>query len=276
MIISYNPVIVADKNLICAGREPDESDLAAIRRARAVILSQGSYGSLYRMARENCPHVFPNMDIRFDYPGKSNQIRLFRRLGLAHPPTRLFASTNAFKEKKPCLDFPLVLKLDWGGEGKTVFKADDPASLARILDHVQACEQTNQHGFLIQAFIPCNRRSLRVAVIGDQTIAYWRIQSDKQPFGTALSQGALIDRHSRLDLQTAAKTVVRDICRKTGLQLAGFDFIFDDRTLRQGQILPLMLEINFFFGRTGLGGSEAYYDLYQQAVDEWLVELKLK
>ena len=59
MILSFHPIIEADENLICAGRLPEESDLEAIRRAEAVILSQGSSEALYRMARANCPHVFP-------------------------------------------------------------------------------------------------------------------------------------------------------------------------------------------------------------------------
>jgi len=32
----------------------------------------------------------------------------------------------------------------------------------------------------------------------------------------------------------------------------------------------LFLEINYFFGRKGLGGSEAYYKLLQQEIDRWI------
>jgi ribosomal protein S6--L-glutamate ligase len=31
-----------------------------------------------------------------------------------------------------------------------------------------------------------------------------------------------------------------------------------------------MLEINYFFGRTGLGGSDGYYRLFEAEVDKWL------
>jgi ribosomal protein S6--L-glutamate ligase len=63
--------------------------------------------------------------------------------------------------------------------------------------------------------------------------------------------------------------------RQTGLQLAGFDFIFDQRDLGRGLIRPLMLEINFFFGRTGLGGSEAYYRILEAEIDTWLAAIGL-
>ena len=276
MILSYNPIIVADRNLVCAGRQPDESDLAAIRQARAVILGQGCYESLYRMARANCAHVFPNMDARFDHPGKANQIRLFRALGIAHPPARLFASVADLAFAASALEFPLVLKLDWGGEGETVFKADDPAALAEALDFARACEGSGQCGFLIQPYIPGGHRCVRVVVIGGQTRSYWRIQQKERIFGTALAKGAVIDHHERPDLQAAARTAAEAVCRKTGLQLAGFDFIFDQRALEQGESVPLLLEINFFFGRSGLGGSDGYYRLFEKAVDQWLGELKLE
>jgi len=78
MILSYHPCFEADKNLLCAGREPDADDLTAIKSADAVILPQGCYQSLYEMARNNCSHVFPNFDARFKYTGKIGQARFFQ------------------------------------------------------------------------------------------------------------------------------------------------------------------------------------------------------
>ena len=275
MILSFNPIIVADQNRICAGRQPDQGDLEAIRAARAVILGPGCYESLYRMARANCPHVFPNMDVRFDHPGKRNQIRLFRSLGVAHPPTRLFDTVAGFEAEGLSMDYPLVLKLDWGGEGKTVFKAADPARLDQALDFVRACEGSGQCGFLIQRYIPGGRRCLRVVVIGDRVVSYWRVQKKVGAFGTAVTGGAAIDHRHRPELQAAARTSAARVCGQTGLQLAGFDYIFDRRALEGGQTTPLLLEINFFFGRSGLGGSQGYYRMFEQAVDRWLDGLNL-
>jgi ribosomal protein S6--L-glutamate ligase len=65
MILSFHPLFEADQNIICAGREPNAEDVAAIRAAKAVILSQGCYPSLYEIVRANCPNVFPNYDARF-------------------------------------------------------------------------------------------------------------------------------------------------------------------------------------------------------------------
>ena len=85
MILSYHPCSEADKNIICAGRNPDDDDLALIQAADALILPQGCYESLYQMARGNCPNIFPDYDVRFRYPGKIGQVRLFQETDVAHP-----------------------------------------------------------------------------------------------------------------------------------------------------------------------------------------------
>src|SRR5210317_154413 len=118
MIVSFHPLFEADKNIICAGREPNGEDLAAIRAADAVILSQGCYRALYKMARENCPHVFPNYVARFKYPGKINQIRLFRKVRVAHPASEIFSTVASFQQRyhegltKLSFNFPIVFKMD--------------------------------------------------------------------------------------------------------------------------------------------------------------------
>ena len=139
MIVSFHPLFEADKNIICAGREPNVEDLRAIKAADAVILSQGCYPSLYEMARANCSKVFPNYDARFKYPGKIGQIKLFRKINVLHPKTETFSNIASFQQrniespKKLLLNFPLVFKLDWGGEGETVYLIKSAENLEKIL-----------------------------------------------------------------------------------------------------------------------------------------------
>jgi ribosomal protein S6--L-glutamate ligase len=275
MILSFHPIIEAHENIICAGREPNDSDLEAIQRADAVILPQGCTEALYRMARRNCAHVFPNLDVRFDYPGKCGQIELFRRLGMDHPSSEVFDSVAALRSSGTQRCFPSVLKLDWGGQGETVYKVRTPQDLEAALERVQSFESTGQYGFLIQEFIPSRPRSLRVVVIGAQRISYWRLQPDDIPFGTSVAAGAAIDHDTDPGLQQAAIAATHRLCRQTGLQLAGIDFIFNDRDGRRGPAGPFILEINYFFGRTGLGGSDGYYEMLSREVDQWLGSLSL-
>lgn len=281
MILSFHPCFETRHNRLCAGREPDARDLAAIRAADAVILPQGCKQALYTMARNNCRHVFPDYAVRFAYPGKIGQSRLFKRLNLPHPRTLAFTGTAAFYERFPGpadrtgLDFPLVFKFDWGGEGETVFLIPSPTALQRQLQRAARYERTGQSGFVLQEYVPCGNRTLRIVVINDTRIAYWRIQPDPARFHANLAAGGKIDAGADPDLRNAAIDTATQFCRRSGINLAGIDLLFPDGpadATRGPGARPraLFLEINYFFGRRGLGGNDTFYALLNQEIHKWL------
>ena len=278
MIVSFHPLFEADKNIICAGREPNGEDLAAICAADAVILSQGCYRALYEMARENCPHVFPNYDAKFKYPGKINQIKLFRKVKVAHPTSETFSHLASFQHRyherlsKPAFKFPVVFKLDWGDEGETVYLINSADHLQKILKKTAEYEKSGQAGFILQEYISSNRRTLRVVIIGQRVISYWRIQENKDGFYSNLNKGAVIDSEAEPGLQHKAVALTRYLCQKTGINLAGFDVIFSSENSDPD---PMLLEINYFFGRKGLGGSENYYRILLAEIRNWLARRNL-
>jgi len=278
MILSYHPCFVAHQNLICAGREPDDDDLAAIRAADAVVLPQGCHRSLYQMADQNCRHVFPNFDARFKYPGKIGQIRLFKKTSVAHPATETFFSLDAFYEHyghlylQTAFGFPLVFKFDWGGEGDHVYLLNSLEELNRVLQLAANFEKTGRFGFLIQEYIAAGNRTLRVVVIGQALVSYWRIQNSSQNFRSNLAHGAVIDTRVNPDLQRAAAGAVKEFCGQTGINLAGFDILFLSKPPPKE---PLLLEINYYFGRRGLGGSEPFYEILNNEISKWLVSIGL-
>jgi ribosomal protein S6--L-glutamate ligase len=270
MVVSFHPIFETDLNLICAGRDPGPEELAAIQGARAVILPQGCPLQLYQMACENCLHVFPNYDARFRYPGKTGQIRLFRDTDAPHPETEIFRNTSDFRMRYPddrYPSFPVVFKFDWGGEGDTVFLLQTPADLKDLLQHADRCEASGQMGFLLQQYIVSGNRSLRVAVIGERTLSYWRTHADEKRFHASLSKGAHVDLTSDPVLKQTAEKLVAGFCRRAKINLAGLDVIFAAEEPPQP---PLLLEINYFFGRVGLGGSEAYYRILRKEIRQWL------
>lgn len=270
MIVSFHPIFSADVNILCAGREPGPSDLSAIRKAAAVILPQGCSRQLYFIARNNCPNVFPNYDARFSYRGKIGQIRLFLEKEMPHPRTEVFKNLAEFNNRYPVSDYPrlpLVFKFDWGGGGDTVFLVQSLDELKRLIVHAARCEASGQSGFLLQEYIPSGNRSLRVAVIGDQMVSYWRICEDPRGFHASLAKGAKIDSAGEPGLVKMAEKMVAHFCRSTEINLAGLDVIFT-----QGAYDPqaLLLEINYFFGRAGIGGSAKYYRILKRAIKQWL------
>lgn len=279
MILSFHPLFEADQNRLCAGRDPGKEELEAIRHSDAVILPQGCRESLYSMARKACPHVFPNYDARFAYPEKIGQVRLFQETEVSYPPTEVFTegrlSENRYRRllKNPPFQFPFVFKLDWGGEGKTVFLIRSIVDFEQQLDKVKSGQKSGSSNFLLQEFLPTRGRSLRIVVINKRIVAYWRVQDNATEFFTNLSKGAKIDFETDPGLMEAATTATQEFCRKTGINLAGFDFLFSENDLETNVIKPLFLEINYFFGRKGLGGSEAYYQILNQAIAGWVAEI---
>lgn len=273
MIVSFHPMFEADQNIICAGREPDRDDLAVIRAAEAVILPQGCRQSLYEMAKDHCRHVFPDYGVRFDYPGKIGQMRLFKETGTAHPPVETYPSMDDFRRqygknpKEVAFALPCVFKFDWGGEGETVFLLKSREDLRRALHKAADYECSGQKGFLLQQYVPTAGRTLRVAAIGRTLISYWRIQEDSQDFMSSVSRGARIDEALEPERQEFARVFVKNFCDNTGVNLAGFDIIF---AAAKDSIEPLMLEINYFFGRRGLGGSDAFYEILTREIQNWL------
>jgi ribosomal protein S6--L-glutamate ligase len=277
MILSYHPCFVGDLNLLCAGRMPDETDRDAIARADAVILPQGCSNILYEMARTHCARVFPDYDKRFACPGKIGQIRLFRKENIRHPETSIFptlADFHASKSNAPVaagFSRPFVFKFDWGGEGHNVMRIDTATDLKAALEKAALYEKSGQKGFLLQEYVPAGGRSLRVVVIGDYVTSYWRVQPDNTDFSAGISQGALIDMEADPRLQKTGMDRVRQFCSRTGINLAGFDLLFADPVedaRKNGE--PYFLEINYFFGRTGLGGSLRFYELLVTQIKTWL------
>ncbi len=273
MIVSFHPVYEADRNLICAGRDPGTEDLAAIQAAEAVVLPQGCRQSLYEMAVANCRHVFPDYSARFKFPGKIGQITMFRETKAAHPAAELYPSVAEFKQQNGeapaniSFGLPCVFKFDWGGEGETVFLINSIDQLENILEKAAVFENSGQQGFLLQQYVPSDGKTLRVIIIGQAIISYWRIQQSTDGFISSVSKGAHIDSALQPELQSIARAFVNDFCAQTGINLAGFDVIFPaDAENPQ----PLLLEINYFFGRKGLGGSEAFYEILKKEINAWL------
>lgn len=273
MILSYHPCFVGDENRLCAGRQPDKSDQSIIARADAVILPQGVSRQFYEVARKNCPHVFPDYDARFNYPGKSGQIKLFRKTGAPHPDTRIFRSVSEYPDYgnglrlPPGFSYPCIFKFHWGGESDNIVFLNTPADLAGALETAGDYEKTGQQGFLIQSFVPSGNRALRVVIIDRKMVSYWKIQEDPDSVCAGAAKGARIDPDSDPDLQQAGTEMVSEFCRQTGINLAGFDLLFPGEEFSRQ---ALFLEINYFFGRKGLGGSERFYACLIHEIFNWL------
>lgn len=271
MILSFHPCFIADAQIILADRRLSTEDRRLIRTADAIILPQSCSFPLYKACALSEAQVFPDYDLRFKYPGKAGQSLLFGKLGIPHPVTKCWPSVNKFraflKQKGvPPHKMPFFLKADKSHEGEGVYVVDHHAGLDRAL---RALEYAGPEGFISQEAIPCKGNVLRAVVLHKRIMTYWKRPGRSKQFITTISRGARADKTWKPALQEKGRAQARWIAEKTGIHLAAFDFVFNlDHTEPQ----PLILEINYYFGRRGLGGSLRYYRLLLNAIREWLKE----
>lgn len=274
MILSFHPCFEADDQIVLGDRALNSSDHARIRKAKAIILPQGCTEDLFRACTSAQGSIFPRYENRFKYPGKTGQSILFRDFSCPHPETARWSSVKEYKETYPEEEglphvLPFLVKADKTHEAEGVYLVRDNPSLFEALEHLIVLETSGLSGFVTQAFVPCGGNVLRAVVIGKQILTYWKRPRNPGEVITTIGRGATIDHHWQPDLQESGRFQAQGLSLKTGINLAATDFVFP---VGVTDPVPLVLEINYFFGRRGLGGTENFYHLLYQAIQDWLAE----
>jgi ribosomal protein S6--L-glutamate ligase len=277
MMLSFHPCFVADEQIVLAVRSLGADDHELIRRAEAIILPQARSRELYEACSRSSARVFPNYEMRFKYPGKVGQSRLFELLGCPHPETSYWPSVEEFLKAFPGPDrfpheLPFLIKENKSHEAEGVYLVKGNTSLAEALNHISRKKNPGMSGLITQAYVPCGGNVLRTVLIGKRVCTYWKRPGQPEEIITTLRKGAVLDHHWRQDLQERGKAMAHTLSEKTGINLAAIDFVFP---LTEKDPHPLFLEINYYFGRRGLGGTERYYHLLYQAIREWLADTGL-
>ncbi len=277
MILSFHPCFNADVQIILGSRPLDSNHLKLIRKAKGIILPQALQADFYQACSGSDALLFPNYEMRFRYPGKIGQSLMFRDYGFPHPETFRWNELKDFKKKRPSTQTfphkkPFFIKDDRTHEAECVHLVKDGHSLSEALSSLELRAGSNSSGFITQDYVPSNGNVLRAVIIGKKFITYWKRPSRPGQVITTISRGAIIDHHWRPELQAKAEGQARSLSKKARINLAAIDFVFD---LSDKKPEPLFLEINYYFGRRGLGGTEKYYRLFYQAVQDWLKEAGL-
>lgn len=271
MILSFHPCFVADAQIILGDRRLGAHDLSLIDRAEAILLPQGCSRDLFEVCKSSSALLFPNWEKRFEYPGKVGQSLLFEEMGWPHPGTRRWASVAALRdalcaEGSHPHEVPFLLKRNNTHEGAGVYLIGNAADLESALVEMERCGDS---AFISQDRVPAEGNVLRAVLMGSRTTTYWKRPARPDEIITTISRGACVDTEWRYDLQEKGKAQARQISEHSGINLAALDFVFP---LADPDPQPLILEINYYFGRRGLGGSLAYYRLLFHAIREWLSE----
>ena len=277
MILSFHPCFDTDFQIILGDRPVDSDDLEFIKKAEAIILPQACTQNLYEICAVSGASLFPRYEARTKYPGKVGQSLMFEDFQLPHPRTLRWQGVEDFEEAYPPSDtlphdLPFLVKENMSHEAEGIFLIENKKTLKEALDNLTLREKSGLKGFVSQAYVPCGGNVLRAVVMGKRVITYWKRPCKPGQEITTISRGAIIDHDWQPDLQEKGKVQVLLLSERTGINLAAVDFVFP---LKEKDPEPLILEINYYFGRRGLGGTENYYSLLYRAVQDWLEEVGL-
>lgn len=274
MILSFHSCFLSDTQVILGDGTLDAHDRRHIEAADAIILPQTCPLELFQACKKASALLFPNYEARFEYPGKIGQSRLFKDFGLSHPKTEQWPSVKAFRNKHSKgapfpHEVPFVIKADKTHEAEGVHIIQDSATLESALQAMERLEGSGLSGFVSQEWIETEGNVLRVVIMGRSLRSYWKRAEGSGEKVAAISRGAKIDENWRPDLQERGKTQAQRLSAATGINLAAIDFVFP---FSHPDPQPLFLEVNYSFGRQGLGGSRNFYFLLFAVLQEWLTE----
>jgi ribosomal protein S6--L-glutamate ligase len=274
MILSFHSCFSADTQVILGDGVLDAHDRRHIESADVIILPQTCPWELYQACKKTSALLFPNYEARFEYPGKIGQSRLFKRFKLPHPETEQWSSVRLFRDRHSkgspfSREMPFVIKADKTHEAEGVHVVEDSAGLESALDAMERLESSGLSGFVFQEWVETAGNVLRVVIMGRSLRSYWKRTEGSGERVAAISRGAKIDENWRPDLQEKGKAQAQRLSAATGINLAAVDFVFP---FSQPDPQPLFLEINYSFGREGLGGSRNFYVLLFEVLQEWLAK----
>lgn len=258
--VSLHPGITLDENVSLFEDLTNGRVRILLAEALGVLLPNYITPSRYAQITEVARAWFPRLEARFQCRGKTKQIRLFQELGVRHPESILFDNPRQmvehFTDHGSPWGFPLVMKGDLGGGGVHVFPIYTAADVLR-----QACRLPGDQPALLQRWVDHRGKDLRVVVYGDLAVSYFRVGDGR--FYNNVCRGGYIDYDLWPERQQQGIAAVEAMCRRAGIDIAGFDLMFPD----QGE--PVFVEINHHFGRKGLGGTRGHQRYFLQAVERW-------
>ncbi|MGM5488880.1 MAG: ATP-grasp domain-containing protein [Nanobdellota archaeon] len=161
-----------------------------------------------------------------------------QRYKIPMPVTYLSSSVKAAKEILEQINYPIIMKLPRGTQGKGVMFAESYASASSLLDTLTALRQP----FLIQEFVDTGGEDLRAIVVGDKVVASMRRvakenESRANVHAGGSTQPCTLDTHTQKIAVNAAKAIGAEIC--------GVDIL-------EGVKGPMVIEVNLSPGLQGV------------------------
>lgn len=258
--VSFRPEVELEENLPPLARIEDRETIDLLRNAAGVLLPAHISPWRYETITRHAHKWFPRLEIQLHSRGKTKQAHLFQKLGVRHPQTLVFENPRKLKDyldlHEPPWGYPFVLKGDLGGGGETVFPVYNAEQTGGYLKRLP-----QDSPLLIQKWVEHGGKDLRVVIYGDHTVSYFRVGEGR--FYNNVCRGAKLDHHGWPDLQQKGVAAVLAFSKLAGIDIAGYDLMFPDK----GE--PVFIEVNFHFGRKGIGGTKEHQAHVLRAIKTW-------
>ena len=153
---------------------------------------------------------------------------------LPFPKSALVFDSKSVRSVIDNFEFPLIVKISEGRQGRGVFKVDSPEEVEKVIEE----NKQKSPSFVIREFIP-NDGDIRVFTVGYKAIgAMKRVPTKKDEFRSNISLGG---RGEKFDLEKYPE--IRNIAEKLSeviaTEIAGVDIMVNKNTGK-----PYILEIN--------------------------------
>lgn len=154
------------------------------------------------------------------------------------PTTYITATTNAAKDILQRINYPIIMKLPAGTQGKGVMFADSYASASSMLDTLAAIRQP----FIIQEYVESGGVDVRAIVVGDKVVAAMKRRSSGEDKRSNIHAGG-VGESCQIDAKTASIAI--KAAKAVGVEICGVDLLETARG-------PLVLEVNLSPGLQGI------------------------
>jgi ribosomal protein S6--L-glutamate ligase len=159
-------------------------------------------------------------------------------LKVSMPKTYFAATTKQAKKLLEEVNYPIIMKIPSGTQGKGVMTADSLPSAKSMLDTLEVFNQP----YLIQEFIDTNATDIRALVVGNKVVAAMKRKGKGAEIRSNIHQGGKglayeLDYETERIAVKAAKAVKADVC--------GVDLL-------EGVKSAMVIEVNLSPGMEGI------------------------
>ncbi|MBI4176633.1 MAG: RimK family alpha-L-glutamate ligase [Candidatus Aenigmarchaeota archaeon] len=178
-----------------------------------------------RVAIPNTPESLPIVHDKF------LTLLYLHAAGIPVPETYLASTRTAVEDILERIQYPVIIKLLMGGEGKGVMKAESKSSAMALIDTIERIRQP----IFIEEYLEGGHEDIRAMVIGDEVVAAMKRIAPTGDFRANISGGG---HGEKIDLDSRMTNLALKAARAIGIEITGVDIIETNRG-------PKIVEVNY-------------------------------